>query len=77
MADDDPKEQDEAEDAATSRRRRRIDNFLMLAMNAQNAREARAKEEQRQIEAERKAWDDTIAQILWIRQQQMDRDFER
>ena len=66
--------EEEAEGEANSRRQR---NFLLLARGAQNARETREREEQRQIEAERKAWDDTMAQIRWIRQQQMDQDFER
>ena len=57
------------------RRRRRIDNFLMLARNAQNARDSREQVEQRQIEEERKAWDDTIEQIRRIHNEH-EQDFD-
>lgn len=44
-------------------RQRRINNFLMLARNAQAAREQREREERERLEQERSAWDDTIATV--------------
>lgn len=41
MADDDPKEQEETEADQAHRRRRKIDSFLTLARNAQNAHDNR------------------------------------
>lgn len=76
MADDDPKEQEETEADQAHRRRRKIDSFLTLARNAQNAHDKREQEEQRLIDEDRKAWDATIDQIREI-QQQHEQDFDR
>lgn len=57
-------EQQEADCGHT--RRRTIDNFLMLARNAQADADRREQEEQRQIENEEKAWDETIEHIRQI-----------
>ncbi|MDO8931721.1 MAG: hypothetical protein Q7U97_04945 [Rhodocyclaceae bacterium] len=76
---DDQAELEKQEQAQTNqahRRRHRIDNFLTLARNAQNARDKREQDEQRLLDLDRKTWDETIEQILEIRQQH-EQDFDR
>lgn len=63
---DDESENEELEqiaDEEQQRRRRKINNFLMLARNAQNAHDEREREEQRRLDQERQAWDETLAAI--------------
>lgn len=75
--DDDSQEQQEEQEADQAHAsRRKIDNFLILARGAQNARDKREQEEQRQIEGERKAWDETIEQIR-RNQQENEQEFDR
>lgn len=70
----DARADEEQENELATRRQRRINNFLLLARNAQNAHDKREQEEQRQVEDERKAWDETIEQIREI---QAGYDFDR
>lgn len=58
--------QEQAEADQAHRRRRKIDNFLTLARNSQNARDKREQDEQRLIDENRKAWDETIERIQQI-----------
>lgn len=76
MPDDDPKELEKQEQQESGRRRRKVDSFLTLVKNAQNSRDKREQEEQRLIEEDRKAWDQTIEQIR-RNQQQHEQDFDR
>lgn len=65
---------EEQENELATRRQRRINNFLLLARSAQNAHDKWEQEEQRLVEEERKAWDETIEQIREI---QAAYDFDR
>lgn len=69
-----PEKQEQAQTNQAHRRQHRIDNFLTLARNAQNGRDKREQEEQRRIEEDRKAWDETLQQI---RQGLQSNEFDR
>lgn len=64
MKNDQTQQQEEQAEAEEShRKRRKIDNFLILARNAQNASDKHEQEKQRLLDEDRKAWDEAIEQI--------------
>jgi hypothetical protein len=44
-------------------KRRKLESFMALARNAQNAQDQREHQQRRQLDEERKAWDEAIDQI--------------
>lgn len=79
MEDQYPKELEKQKTMQIEKSSRKINNFLILARNAQNARDKRKKAEEAEIAKEREAWNETFNHIrrIYFAQQHEEFDFGR